>query len=69
MARRSRSPSSLLIDANKNRPPPADARARMQERDQRLAADHRSEIERWLGDPPRDRSALAAAGKQNGRQR
>jgi hypothetical protein len=32
---------------------------RCRERDQREATDTRSEIERWLGDPPRDRSALA----------
>ena len=38
---------------------PDDLKARLQERDQRLARDHRSEAERWLGDPSPDRSALA----------
>jgi hypothetical protein len=30
------------------------------ERDRREAADTRTEAERWLNDPPPDRSALAA---------
>jgi hypothetical protein len=36
-----------------------EAKARLQERDARIAADDRTEVERFLGDPPRDRSALA----------
>jgi hypothetical protein len=34
-------------------------RSRVQERDQREANDTRTEEQRWLGDPPPDRSALA----------
>jgi len=33
--------------------------ARLMERDQRLAADTRTEAQKWLGDPQRNRSALA----------
>ena len=33
-------------------------KARMAERDQRQAADTRTELEKFLGDPPADRSAL-----------
>ena len=36
-----------------------EAAARLADRDRREAADNRSEAERWLGDPPLDRSALA----------
>jgi hypothetical protein len=36
-----------------------DLKARLTERDRRLATDTRSEMERWLDDPPPDRSALA----------
>ena len=32
---------------------------RCRERDQRQAADDRNEVQRWLGDPPRYRSALS----------
>ena len=31
---------------------PDDLKVRLQERDRRLAADNRSEAQRWLGDPP-----------------
>jgi len=58
MGSRSRSAAALLIDAPKCRPPPEDARARLAERDARQAADSRTECEKILGDPPRDRSAL-----------
>jgi hypothetical protein len=34
-------------------------RVRLAERDKRQAADKRNEAERWLGDPPPERSALA----------
>jgi hypothetical protein len=41
-------------------------KARLQERDQREAADTRTEAQKWLNDPPHDRSALAnrLPGKQ-----
>jgi hypothetical protein len=55
---RRRSPASLLVDCSKWRTPPEDARARLAERDARLAADTRSDCEKILGDPPPSRSAL-----------
>jgi hypothetical protein len=36
----------------------ADGRARLAERDQRALLDTRTEAEKYLGDPPRNRSAL-----------
>jgi len=36
-----------------------DFRSRAQERDAREAADNRTDAQRWLGDPPANRSALA----------
>jgi len=38
---------------------PDDVLKLIRERDQRIAADTRTEAQRWLGDPPSDRSALA----------
>jgi hypothetical protein len=40
--------------------PAADLKIRIEEREAREAADTRTEAERWLGDPPPSRSALAA---------
>jgi hypothetical protein len=37
-----------------------DLKIRLAERDRRLAADNRTEAQKWLGDPPADRSALSA---------
>ena len=34
-------------------------RERLADRDRRQASDDRTEAQRWLGDPPADRSALA----------
>jgi hypothetical protein len=42
------------------RAPVSDVESRLQERDQRQASDTRSDVEKWLGDPPHDRSALSA---------
>jgi|RhiMetdeSRZDD1v2_1073273.scaffolds.fasta_scaffold53002_8 hypothetical protein len=39
-----------------------DAKARLAERDQRQAADNRTPAEKWLNDPPQNRSALANRG-------
>jgi len=66
MGSRSRSAAALLIDAPKCRPPPEDARARLAERDARLAADTRTDAEQFLGDPPLQRSALAQRGYVTG---
>jgi hypothetical protein len=41
------------------RPRLADVKKRFAERDQRQATDTRSPAQRWLGDPPPERSALA----------
>jgi len=38
---------------------PDDIRRRLMERDRQEAADTRTAAQRWLGDPPPDRSALA----------
>jgi hypothetical protein len=51
--------ASEFIDANKWRVKPSDARQPLAERDARAAADSRTEPEKWLGDPPPGRSALA----------
>jgi hypothetical protein len=40
----------------------SDLKTRFAERDQRQTNDHRSEAERWLGDPPLERSALSQRG-------
>jgi hypothetical protein len=40
--------------------PAADLKIRLEEREAREAADTRTEAQRWLGDPPPSRSALAA---------
>ena len=66
MAKRERSPAAKLIDANRWRVHPQEAQQRLQERDQRIAADTRTEVERFLGDPPRDRSALASSPTRDG---
>jgi hypothetical protein len=42
-----------------------EARQRFAERDAREAADTRTAAQRWLGDPPLGRSALAQSGNKN----
>ena len=42
-------PWASKVDA---RPDPADVKARLAERDARAAQDTRTEVERFLGDPP-----------------
>jgi hypothetical protein len=51
-----RQPRTLL--KTEPRAPPADVAERLRDLERRLAMDSRTEAERWLGDPPRDRSAL-----------
>ena len=41
-----------------------DLKSRLVERDRQLAADTRTEAERWLGDPPPWRAALAQHNKR-----
>lgn len=43
---------------------PAELESRFAERDARMAADTRTEAERWLNDPPPSRSALAQRNGQ-----
>src|SRR5262245_14051933 len=59
MAKRERSIAAKLIDANRWRVHLQEAQQRLQERDQRIAADTRTEVQKFLGDPPASRSALA----------
>ena len=42
---------------------PETLRSRVQERDQRQAEDDRTEVQKWLGDPAPERSALARKTK------
>src|SRR5262245_10230237 len=55
--------ASSHAGAAQRRVNPDEARQRMAERDTRLAGDARAEAERFLGDPPRSRSALAQASQ------
>ena len=55
--------ASLYIDPGR-RVDAADLKIRLAERDRRLAADTRTDAQRWLGDPPSARSAL---GQRNTR--
>jgi hypothetical protein len=48
------------VRAARDRVDPAVVEKRLAERDRRDAADTRTEAQRWLGDPPANRSALAA---------
>jgi hypothetical protein len=59
MANRNRLSPATFIDANRWRVTPQDVARRFAERDQRIALDTRTEAEKYLGDPPPDRSALA----------
>jgi hypothetical protein len=57
MPRRRKLTAAVFVDVDR-RVDPRDARQRMAERDQRERADTRSEVQKFLGDPPRDRGAL-----------
>ena len=52
--------AATYVNAARDRVDPAEAEQRLAEREQREAAVTGTEAERWLGDPPPDRSALAA---------
>jgi hypothetical protein len=52
--------AATYVNAARNRVDPAEVEKRLAEREQREAADTRTETQRWLGDPPPSRSALAA---------
>ena len=58
--RKQLSMASLLIGlGGRHAIDPDVLKGRLAERDQRAATDTRTEAQRWLGDPPADRSALA----------
>jgi hypothetical protein len=59
MANRNRLSPATFIDANRWRVTPQDVARRFAERDQRIELDTRTEAQKYLGDPPPDRSALA----------
>jgi hypothetical protein len=52
--------AATFVNAARDRVDPVEAAKRLAKREQREAADTRTEAERWLGDPPAERSALAA---------
>jgi hypothetical protein len=54
-----RSPVAEILALGANRVDARDVAMRLAERDQREAADTRTEAQRWLGDPPLSESALA----------
>jgi hypothetical protein len=58
-------PSLLQIEPRAN-VSPDDIRVRLMERDRQEAADTRTEAQRWLGDPPPGRSALAQRNRADG---
>lgn len=60
---RKRGPNEF-IGLNRHRVTATDLKSRLAERDRRQLADTRTETERLLGDPPRDRSALAQGSQQ-----
>jgi hypothetical protein len=55
--------AAAFIGAHRSRMNRDVLRIRLQERDRREASDTRTEAQRWLGDPPASRSALAAKPK------
>ncbi len=59
MTNRNRLTPATFIAANRWRVTPQDIARRFAERDQRIAADKRTEAQKYLGDPPPWRSALA----------
>ena len=54
--------AASVARAERVRVDPAEAEERFAEREEREAADTRTEAQRWLNDPPPGRSALARSG-------
>jgi hypothetical protein len=52
--------AAAFVHAARDRVDPAEVEQRLAERERREAADARTEVQRWLDDPPADRSALSA---------
>ena len=59
MARKYERGASALVQVDSRRVSADEAKARLAERDEREAADTRTEVQRWLNDPAPGRSALA----------
>ena len=57
--------SAILALGGVHRPDTNILKARFAERDARIAADNRSPVEIFLGDPPRDQSALTRRNVSN----
>ena len=60
---RKRGPNEF-IGLNRHRVTATDLKVRLAERDQRQVADNRTPAQKWLNDPPADRSALAQGSQQ-----
>ena len=60
MARKNRQGAAAFIGIGTRPVPAADVKLRLEEREQREAADTRTDAQKWLNDPPPRRSALAA---------
>jgi hypothetical protein len=56
---RPRKPGAAAFVGVVHNVPAKDLKLRLAERERREALDDRTEAQRWLGDPPADRSALA----------
>ena len=65
MPERKRKNTAAVILGHAGRVDPEEVRLRLAERDAREANDNRTPAQRWLGDPPADRSALARAQRIN----
>jgi hypothetical protein len=50
--------ASQFIGLNRHRVTATDLKSRLAERDRRQLADNRTPAQKWLNDPPADRSAL-----------
>lgn len=58
-----------FVEIDSRRVSVTDLRARLADRDRRLASDTRTEAQKWLGDPPRSQSALARGQPQSAARR
>jgi len=69
MPKRKVTAASAYVRGEYGRVSADDFRTRSEERDAREAADNRTEAERFLGDPPANRSALASRDVKPSRQK
>ncbi|MGB6560118.1 MAG: hypothetical protein WBE96_22300, partial [Pseudolabrys sp.] len=56
--------ASQFIGLNRHRATATDLKSRLAERDRRQLADNRTPAQKWLNDPPADRSALSQGLQQ-----